>query len=78
MDVISLMWCGCSSPEIVKNEPYGEKADVWALGCILYHMVSLQPPFYSTNMLSLATKVHMQSVAQTVQYSLSSNTSTRP
>lgn len=48
------------SPEIVKNEPYGEKADVWALGCILYHMVTLQPPFYSTNMLSLATKVHMQ------------------
>ncbi|XP_028280369.1 serine/threonine-protein kinase Nek10 [Parambassis ranga] len=46
-----------SCPEVVKNEPYGEKADIWALGCILYHMVTLQPPFYSSNMLSLASKI---------------------
>lgn len=46
------------SPEIVKNEPYGEKVDVWAAGCILYQMVTLTPPFYSANMLSLATKVN--------------------
>lgn len=46
----------CFSPEVVKNEPYGEKADIWALGCILYQMATLQPPFYSTNMLSLASK----------------------
>uniref|UniRef100_A0A672YEA9 Protein kinase domain-containing protein n=1 Tax=Sphaeramia orbicularis TaxID=375764 RepID=A0A672YEA9_9TELE len=44
-------------PEVVKNEPYGEKADIWALGCILYQMATLQPPFYSTNMLSLASKI---------------------
>ncbi|KAK0150189.1 Serine/threonine-protein kinase Nek10 [Merluccius polli] len=46
-----------SCPEIVKSEPYGEKADIWALGCILYQMTTLQTPFYSTNMLSLATKI---------------------
>ncbi|KAM8870341.1 serine/threonine-protein kinase Nek10 isoform 2-T2 [Spinachia spinachia] len=46
-----------SCPEVVKNEPYGEKADVWALGCILYQMAALQPPFNSSNMLSLATKI---------------------
>ncbi|KAG7475758.1 serine serine/threonine-protein kinase Nek10 [Solea senegalensis] len=46
-----------SCPEVVKNEPYGEKADVWALGCVLYQMVMLQPPFYSSNMLSLASKI---------------------
>uniref|UniRef100_A0A3Q4HBK7 NIMA-related kinase 10 n=1 Tax=Neolamprologus brichardi TaxID=32507 RepID=A0A3Q4HBK7_NEOBR len=46
-----------SCPEIVKNEPYGEKADIWALGCILYQMATLQPPFYSSNMLSLASKI---------------------
>lgn len=45
------------SPEVVKSEPYGEKADVWAAGCILYQMATLTPPFHSTNMLSLATKV---------------------
>nr|XP_046156902.1 serine/threonine-protein kinase Nek10 isoform X3 [Oncorhynchus gorbuscha] len=46
-----------SCPEIVKSEPYGEKADVWASGCILYQMATLRPPFYSSNMLSLATKI---------------------
>lgn len=51
-------FCLCLlSPEVVKSEPYGEKADVWAAGCILYQMATLNPPFYSTNMLSLATKV---------------------
>ncbi|KAM7123346.1 LOW QUALITY PROTEIN: serine/threonine-protein kinase Nek10 [Ciconia maguari] len=46
-----------SCPEVVKSEPYGEKADVWAAGCILYQMATLNPPFYSTNMLCLATKI---------------------
>ncbi|KAL2084440.1 hypothetical protein ACEWY4_019958 [Coilia grayii] len=55
MSVVGTILYSC--PEIVKSEPYGERADVWALGCILYHMVTLQPPFYSNNMLSLATKI---------------------
>ncbi|XP_051921819.1 serine/threonine-protein kinase Nek10 isoform X1 [Hippocampus zosterae] len=46
-----------SCPEVVKNEPYGEKADIWALGCIVYQMATLEPPFYSNNMLSLANKI---------------------
>ncbi|CAB1415296.1 unnamed protein product [Pleuronectes platessa] len=36
-----------SCPEVVKNEPYGEKADIWALGCILYQMATLRPPCLS-------------------------------
>ena len=46
-----------ASPELVENEPYTEKADIWAAGCILYQMASLKPPFHSTNMLALAKKV---------------------
>ncbi|XP_048237261.1 serine/threonine-protein kinase Nek10-like [Haliotis rufescens] len=46
-----------SCPEIVQNQPYGEKADMWALGCILYQMCTLNPPFFSNNMLTLATKI---------------------
>nr|XP_054767919.1 serine/threonine-protein kinase Nek10-like isoform X2 [Lytechinus pictus] len=46
-----------SCPEIVQSTPYGEKADVWAAGCILYQMCTLTPPFYSSNMLALASKI---------------------
>ncbi|XP_053343859.1 serine/threonine-protein kinase Nek10 [Clarias gariepinus] len=55
MSVVGTILYSC--PEIVKSEPYGEKADVWAAGCVLYQMVTLRPPFYSNNMLSLATKI---------------------
>ena len=53
--------CFCCSPEIVQSKPYGEKADIWAIGCILYQMCTLEAPFYSTNMLCLATKVGISS-----------------
>ena len=43
------------SPELWKNKPYNSKSDVWALGCLLYEMVELKPPFDSTNMRGLAS-----------------------
>lgn len=46
-----------SCPEVVQNMAYGEKADIWALGCILYQMCVLEPPFNSTNMLTLVNKI---------------------
>ena len=33
------------APEVFGRIPYNEKADVWALGCILYELASLQPAF---------------------------------
>lgn len=45
------------SPEMVEGHPYGEKADIWALGCILYQMCVLDPPFFNTNMLTLVKNV---------------------
>ena len=41
----------------MNSEPYNEKADIWAAGCILYQMAMLQPPFQSGNVLALAKKV---------------------
>ncbi|KIH66584.1 kinase domain protein [Ancylostoma duodenale] len=46
-----------SCPEIVQNMGYGEKADVWSFGCCIYEMAALRPPFYSQNMLALATQI---------------------
>ncbi|BFZ02359.1 hypothetical protein BsWGS_05398 [Bradybaena similaris] len=46
-----------SCPEVVQNQAYGEKTDIWALGCILYQMCMLEPPFNSNNMLTLVKKI---------------------
>jgi NIMA (never in mitosis gene a)-related kinase len=33
------------SPEVCKGEPYGQKSDVWAIGCCLYELIQLRRPF---------------------------------
>ena len=47
------------SPELVQSEPYTEKVDIWAAGCLLYLMAALHPPFAASNPLALATKVQV-------------------
>jgi NIMA (never in mitosis gene a)-related kinase len=45
------------SPEICEERPYNEKSDVWALGCILYEMVALRPPFTAKSQPALYLKI---------------------
>ncbi|EDV38666.1 uncharacterized protein Dana_GF24880, isoform A [Drosophila ananassae] len=37
------------SPEVLKNGPITPAADLWALGCIIYQMISGLPPFRGSN-----------------------------
>ncbi|CAL6024114.1 Kinase [Hexamita inflata] len=45
------------APELLLNTPYNEKVDIWSLGCILYEMATLQPPYVASSMESLKLKV---------------------
>ena len=46
-----------ASPEVWKDEPYDVKSDVWSLGCVIYEMVTLKPPFQAEDMQGLYKKI---------------------
>lgn len=46
-----------ASPEVWKDMPYDQKSDIWSMGCTLYEMCCLKPPFRAENMQSLYKKV---------------------
>jgi serine/threonine protein kinase len=41
------------SPELCEGREYNEKSDVWALGCVLFELAALSPPFVSNNAIAL-------------------------
>ena len=45
------------SPEICEEKPYNEKSDVWALGCILYKLITFNHPYSATNQAALFLKI---------------------
>lgn len=45
------------SPEICNNRGYNSKSDVWALGCILYELCTLQHVFDAQNLKLLVVKI---------------------
>ena len=45
------------APELINGEAYGLKADVWALGVLLYEMMALHRPFEADSLPCLAMKI---------------------
>lgn len=45
------------APELLAGKVYDEKVDIWSLGCILYEMCALIPPYVASCMDSLKLKV---------------------
>jgi NIMA (never in mitosis gene a)-related kinase len=45
------------APELVKKEKYDYKIDVWSLGCSLYHLAKLVPPFNEDNLIKLGNAI---------------------
>lgn len=39
-----------ASPEVWKDKPYDQKSDIWSIGCVLYEMATLRPPFVAQDM----------------------------
>ena len=50
------------SPELCDSKPYTYKADMWALGCILYELLALKVPFQSNNLMELIQKISKDDV----------------
>ena len=44
-------------PEVWNDKPYSSKCDIWSLGCVIYELTALKPPFLAKNMNELFTKV---------------------
>jgi NIMA (never in mitosis gene a)-related kinase len=45
------------APELVKQHPYDFKADIWAMGCVLYHLASFESPFRGENLVALGNAI---------------------
>ena len=45
------------SPELCNSSHYNHKSDVWSLGCLIYELSCLEPPFQSKTQIGLSQKI---------------------
>jgi NIMA (never in mitosis gene a)-related kinase len=77
------------SPEIWNNRPYDSSSDVWSLGCMIYELCALRPPFMGDSFPSLKRAViagkypalpkkYSESLQRVIAMMLRLNTKERP
>nr|XP_034323342.1 serine/threonine-protein kinase Nek9 isoform X3 [Crassostrea gigas] len=77
------------APEIVKGDSYDHKVDMWALGCVVYELLTLKKTFQATNQLRLAYEIvkgergdidpqYSENIQQLVSWMLQKNAKDRP
>ena len=59
---------GYVAPEILRDVPYGQKADMWSLGVIAYILIGGYPPFIEQNQSKLFRKIKRGSYEFHVEY----------
>ncbi|CUS23822.1 LAQU0S12e00826g1_1 [Lachancea quebecensis] len=45
------------SPEVLMDQPYSPLSDIWSLGCVIYEMCTLRPPFQAKTYSELQRKI---------------------
>ncbi|KAI8591974.1 kinase-like domain-containing protein [Geranomyces variabilis] len=45
------------SPELISESAYNAKSDIWALGCVVYELCTLEPPFQGKTQSQLAARI---------------------
>ena len=60
------------SPELCDEQPYNDKSDVWALGCILYELCTFNHPFNAKCQASLILKI-LQNTPEPINKDYSEN-----
>ena len=54
------------SPELFAKQSYSKEVDIWALGCVLYELITFTPPFTANNMNNLSRKVIAMKFSSTI------------
>jgi len=77
------------SPEIWNNRPYDSSSDIWSLGCMIYELAALRPPFMGNSFPELKRNViagkfpplpkkYSESLQRVIGMMLRQNTRERP